>query len=156
MDWALISHGEICTLDETINAATRAEGAEVSVRVLAELVSFDADAECGWLVACEHGGRKKRQRGGGDASGCSAATEDGGGAPRIEVDFTALSRDKETSAMQGTSLRAGSRVCVIGEAFVRGIDGVVGLRARVARLVDGLDVHAYVKALNIRRAYLSA
>ncbi len=152
MDWALISHGVICTLDETIEAASRAEGDEVSVRVLGVLETYDADAERGWLVACEHG-RKKRQRGATDASGGSTAVD--GEVPRIEVDFSALCRD-EASAMQGTTTRAGSRVCVIGEAYMRGIDGVIGLRARVARLVDGLDVQAYVKALKIRREYLKS
>lgn len=127
---ATIEHGVICTLQECALRATAADGHEVSVRCLAKLVRYDTDTERGTLRAT--------------SKGASGDVE-------IDVDFSAVRRD-EDSAFDG-AVSTGSRVCVIGE--VRRVDEAsFEIRARVVCAMDGLDMRAYGKALDIRRKFL--
>jgi hypothetical protein len=130
---ATIGHGVICTLDECARRAKEADGHEVSIRTLGVLERFDTDTERGTLRATSK-----------SASGADDV--------HIDVDFSAVRRD-EDSAFDG-AVRTGSRVCVIGEARRVGDEALFEIRARVVRAMDGLDMRAYGKALEIRRKFL--
>ena len=130
---ATIGHGVICTLDECARRAKEADGHEVSIRTLGVLERFDTDTERGTLRATSK-----------SASGADDV--------HIDVDFSAVRRD-EDSAFDG-AVSTGSRVCVIGEARRVGDEALFEIRARVVRAMDGLDMRAYGKALEIRRKFL--
>ena len=131
---ATIGHGVICTLDECARRAKEADGREASVRTIGSANErFDTDTERGTLRA-------------------TSKSASGAGDVRIDVDFSAVRRD-EDSAFDG-AVRTGSRVCVIGEARRVGDEALFEIRARVVRAMDGLDMRAYGKALEIRRKFL--
>lgn len=134
---ATITHGILTpTLGEVVEKARRAEGLEVSVRVLGILRSYDADEERGELVSHEKP---------------SASVV-------VRIDLSALRRDVE-SAMESLSPRVGSLLCIVGEArLVReredDIDEIE-IRARVVRPMDGLDPKMFSQALAVRERHLS-
>jgi hypothetical protein len=132
---ATITHGVLsATLAEVVERARRAEGSEVSVRVLGSLRSYDADEERGELTS--H-----------DKSPTSLV---------VRVDLSALRRDVE-SAMESLSPRVGSLLCVVGEARLVHEDeiDVIEIRARVVRPMDGLDPKMFSEALAVRRRHLN-
>ncbi len=132
---ATITHGVLsATLAEVVERTRRAEGSEVSVRVLGSLRSYDADEERGELAS--H-----------DKSPTSLV---------VRVDLSALRRDVE-SAMESLSPRVGSLLCVVGEARLVHEDeiDVIEIRARVVRPMDGLDPKMFSEALAVRRRHLN-
>lgn len=133
--------GAIVRFDELVDIASGADGREVSVRALCTVTSLDvANARVTATTT-----RSRR-----DAKTSTSESEG-----EIEIDFSAVRADEHGAFEDGQIYRRGARVCVIGEARARADDGKIELRARVARAVDGLDLDAYEKLLEMRRKFLA-
>lgn len=137
---ATCESGSIVRPRECAELARRAEGREIAARVLARVRAFDVERE-----RCDVGAHDwARER----------ANDAGEDEVTIEVDLSAIRSDADSAFDDAQVYRRGALVIIIGDARLRPADGKCVMLARVARAVDGLDVEAYDKALNVRRRFL--